>query len=762
VFWVKADSIESLEFGYRAIASKINPEFRPDTQDSLFSMVKDHLEEHDSRPWLLVLDDVEDRKLLERDLGGSKSFILNYIPWASQGQVLITSRDPTIAGQADGRIVPAANGLRIEPMCTHDCETLFRKGIRSDVDWGASSAQQTELWNLLGGLPLAIVQAASYIREEHSTIGEFIKEYRNFKLNDLFRRNAIGIDKKQESVLFTWGISYRKIAGPSSSDAKSNAARLLDLLGFIDSQSSPLRTMSEAEFEFKDHIGESPIHGIDFSCGRQEPPSAFLRSIFDNRFTPASDQQFRRALSSLQNYSLIASRECWVHPVVHSWISHQLTLEEKCEYIEWISEELQRDILNPGNYIEDGWDDFLLPPTTNSLSMSGVLTPLRHTRILLTYAQSKPIMEYMTGHKKTALEFAEVLYRIGLITAQMGKSKDGVGHLEKAIAIMADNVEETLMWERRIKLAKTRSRIVSPRAALDEAERCYDLGRVPSVQATLWLAQCLHNGGHLIQALHHFESVREMFSMHSEPNFESHKELLAASIGAVQVLSDMRQPQNNIKIREIIDTSLTPLFNSMPLAHMLRTILLPKILIDRIEAAKDPVDQSLAIRNLVQYYRSDLGDLGTGGQPQEWLLLIEQLQQRKKWDIIKELANTFIESHRSIQHHLELIANHNYQQRDLNIILDQIDAWDRIYNCLAQACLAVGDLEGAEKAHWVALGRCWFSLRDDANSKRYQEHLQALCDALSKQGETKDKVLQVLKRQLEIAIIRGENEVRDS
>ncbi|KAF4634015.1 hypothetical protein G7Y89_g4101 [Cudoniella acicularis] len=622
VFWFKADSIESVESGYRAIASKINPEFCPETetQDALFRMVKDRLEMHGSLPWLLALDDADDRDLLDRDLERGKSLL------------------------ADGKIVSAANSLRIEPMCIKDCHALFRK-----------------------------VQAASYIREKNTTVDEFIDLYRNIEShNDLFRRTATAIEQKQESVLLTWEISYLKIARSASPAGKSNPAKLLDLLGFIDSQPSPLRTLSEAEFEFefKDRIGETPIHSVEFSCGKQETPSVFLRTTFDNRFTSRSDNHLRRAISSLQNYSLIASRDCWVHPVVHSWISRRLSYEDKCKYIKWISEELLRGVFLPENCPEDRWDYFLLPPQFNNIAMNE-LPPLRHTRVLLSYTHLEPIMRYMTGEKETALGFADLLYRIGLTIAQMGKIQEGVDYLEKAITIMADSIQPMLLQE-----------------------------SVPSAQATLWLAQCLHKCQSLTSALH-FESIRETFPTDSKANFETQKELLAATIGVVQVLTDMRQPNNNFKIRELVDKSLIPLFNSMPFCHMLRTIVLPEILLYRVEAAEDVEDRNLAIRNIVRYYETDLGEVATGGQPHEWLVLIGQLRGRKKWSLIKEVANTFLEHQNlgSITHQTTRGNNseHVIKQHEIKLV--------KLHLKSAIRCFALSSKQTPLKIHFIIVYR---------------------------------------------------------
>src|SRR5205814_3262421 len=102
--------------------------------------------------------------------------------------------------------------------------------------------------NLLGGLPLAIVQGAAYIREECSSIHDFTTLYKDVERHEeLFQEDAISTDLEQKSVLCTWEISYRRIAGQTYPDSKSEAAMILDLLGFVDSEDSAFRYRCDAE-----------------------------------------------------------------------------------------------------------------------------------------------------------------------------------------------------------------------------------------------------------------------------------------------------------------------------------------------------------------------------------------------------------------------------------------------------------------------------------------------------------------------------------
>lgn len=126
---------------------------------------------------------------------------------------------------------------------------------------GASTGTSLqELFDLLGGLPPAIIQAVAHICEEETTVREFIGLYHDVETHGaLFQEAALTIDLEQKSVLYAWELSYRKIAGPNYPSSKSNSAMLLDLLGFLDAQRKRSTVMAEAESYF-DH--EDIIEGL--------------------------------------------------------------------------------------------------------------------------------------------------------------------------------------------------------------------------------------------------------------------------------------------------------------------------------------------------------------------------------------------------------------------------------------------------------------------------------------------------------------------
>src|SRR5437667_3860617 len=91
-----------------------------------------------------------------------------------------------------------------------------------------------ELLGLLDGLPLALAQAASYLRETGLDTTSYVRLYKQ-QWDDLMRSGGESgsplVDYEQRSVGTTWTISFRAVESRSK-----NAANLLLLWAFFDNK----------------------------------------------------------------------------------------------------------------------------------------------------------------------------------------------------------------------------------------------------------------------------------------------------------------------------------------------------------------------------------------------------------------------------------------------------------------------------------------------------------------------------------------------
>lgn len=130
--------------------------------EDLLSAVKLWIE--NQKNWLLILDNADDLGIFKNNcLAPEKHLqqnpkLLRFVPRAQTGTVIWTSGDGSIVNS----IVNVRQGIEVGPMTNQEALDLFR--TLSGRDNIEPSTKVDELLDLLGRLPLAIAQAAAYIR----------------------------------------------------------------------------------------------------------------------------------------------------------------------------------------------------------------------------------------------------------------------------------------------------------------------------------------------------------------------------------------------------------------------------------------------------------------------------------------------------------------------------------------------------------------------------------------------------------------------
>jgi tetratricopeptide (TPR) repeat protein len=219
-----------LEQSFREIADQVKVRGRKDPQADVFKLVHDWLHDEKNGRWLLVLDNADDAAVLSPTHGGALH-LSRCIPWSRHGSVLVTSRTKRAARQVveDSDIIP------IEPMHDAAAHALLRKKLR-DADEDDNSI--TKLATTLDHMPLALVQAAAYIRERapRCSVRQYLEAYRqsDSRATSLLNREAGQLRRDaaaSNSVLITWQISFDHIRS-----TRQSAAGLLSLMSFFDRQ----------------------------------------------------------------------------------------------------------------------------------------------------------------------------------------------------------------------------------------------------------------------------------------------------------------------------------------------------------------------------------------------------------------------------------------------------------------------------------------------------------------------------------------------
>ena len=160
--------------------------------------------------WLLVFDNAPDR-----------ASVAAFVPPAGRGRVLITSRN---------QIWPPGQALEV-PVLNPEVAAEFLVSRTGDADGQAAP----DLARELGGLPLALEQAAAYVQATGENLADYLALFRQQRVGMLGRGEPTGYS---ETVTTTWRLAFERLQ-----QAEPGAVGLLRLLAFCAPEAIPLRLL---------------------------------------------------------------------------------------------------------------------------------------------------------------------------------------------------------------------------------------------------------------------------------------------------------------------------------------------------------------------------------------------------------------------------------------------------------------------------------------------------------------------------------------
>lgn len=196
VWWVHAEEPATLAAEYASLAGRLGLVEQNDVdQQAAVSAVRFWMERHGN--WLVILDDARD-----------PSECNVYIPNATSGHILITSRNPNWRESADPfRVGTLARG--------EATEFLQKRTRQNDLQAIAS------LCHALGDLPLALEQAAAYIETTGVSVAEYLTRFQNYAA-------VSPSESDPHSIATAWKFSFDRLQ-----QEVPEAMELLSLLAFL-------------------------------------------------------------------------------------------------------------------------------------------------------------------------------------------------------------------------------------------------------------------------------------------------------------------------------------------------------------------------------------------------------------------------------------------------------------------------------------------------------------------------------------------------
>jgi Tetratricopeptide repeat len=242
-----------------------------------------------------VLDNLDDVSALSTSQDGElRRSLLSYLPQSAIGAILVTTRTSIVAA----KIVEPRDVIVVNPMINIDAITLLKKKLDKSTD----DPDLEDLARILEYMPLAIVQAAAYIRQKGArySVQQYIDAFQrsekqktsllNYEAGHL-RRDL----EAKNSIIITWQISFDDIREkwPSSAD-------LLSLMSYFDRQGIPeevLKAQPQGE------IQESMKQQGDGVRDEEEDEE---KGIDDDGASEASCDMFEEDLERLRSYSFVS------------------------------------------------------------------------------------------------------------------------------------------------------------------------------------------------------------------------------------------------------------------------------------------------------------------------------------------------------------------------------------------------------------------------------------------------------------------------
>lgn len=169
VFWIPAIDMETLEQAYRDIANKLGIDHFDPKKEDVKSVVQRHLSHRHRGRWLLIFDNADELEMWTEPTETSRGGALrSFLPKSDQGAIMFTTRSNRVAQYLASTNVIQINELDEQKAINVLKNCLIDKSLLNDAD----STQK--LLESLTFLPLAIVQAASFINQNLLDIASYV------------------------------------------------------------------------------------------------------------------------------------------------------------------------------------------------------------------------------------------------------------------------------------------------------------------------------------------------------------------------------------------------------------------------------------------------------------------------------------------------------------------------------------------------------------------------------------------------------------
>ncbi|KAH8654872.1 hypothetical protein BGZ61DRAFT_405158, partial [Ilyonectria robusta] len=263
IFWVPTINTTSFENAYREIGRQLGIPGLDNDQADVKTLVKLALSSETAGPWLLVIDNADDKELLFGDEG-----LCKYLPFSRKGSILFTTRNHEVASNLD---IPTTNILNMAEMNSSEATQLLHNNLRESQTRDMQSPGS--LVACLAYLPLAIKQASSYMAKTGMSTTKYLDYFRSgdktrIKLLSRDFEDRSRYDTIRNPIAATWIISFDHILR----DAPL-AAEYLKFICLLAEKDIPVSLLPRGEDDLAAEEAIGTLKGYAFITEREDSSS---------------------------------------------------------------------------------------------------------------------------------------------------------------------------------------------------------------------------------------------------------------------------------------------------------------------------------------------------------------------------------------------------------------------------------------------------------------------------------------------------------
>ncbi len=371
MFWIHASNAARIDQGYEEIAAQVKVQSRGESKTDIFQLVDKWLRDERKEKWVLIVDNIDDASVLfKSDDTGQQSPLANLLQ-SRHGSILFTTRTKSVAS----RLAEENDIILVEPMDETHALMLLENKLGKQMNGN----DVVELAATLEFMPLAIVQAAAYIRQRDPrySVRQYVEDFHknDRKKTSLLNHEAGHLRRDPEaknSIIITWQISFDHIR-----QIRPSAADLLSLMSFFDRQGIP-----EAVLKIQNEAKNENVEESDDDMNDDEMISP----------DPSVEDDFEMDILILRNYSFINATDRTTFEM-HRLV--QLAIKK------W---------LEANNQLEK-WKQQYIKNLYTVFPLTGEIENWTQCQALLPHAKS--VIDQMPTAESSLEEWASILVRAG-------------------------------------------------------------------------------------------------------------------------------------------------------------------------------------------------------------------------------------------------------------------------------------------------------------------------------------------------------------